>query len=248
MGQAYQQHPLSAAFPPMQPEELDALTSDIREHGQREAVIVFEGAILDGWHRYIACAKAGVKCVTAEHDGNDPIAFVLSRNLHRRHLTASQRAAAVVSASTWKPTGRPKAEPSSPLSTNAEMAKVAEVTPRTIQHAKAAQRAGLGQDVRDGKISAKAAATKPAPSAGARKPAAPPKEEQLHTEIADLRAKLEEATDEVERLSALEQGEESALIKRLQAELKSTRAARDEAMRQVVELKKQVRMLERKAA
>jgi hypothetical protein len=56
-----QQHPLSAAFPSMPPVELEALAMDIEAHGQREPGVLFEGMVLDGWHRYVACGKAGVE-------------------------------------------------------------------------------------------------------------------------------------------------------------------------------------------
>lgn len=269
-----QQHPLSAAFPSMPEEEFRALVEDLGAHGQREAVILLDGMVLDGWHRYRACEEAGVKCVTAKHDGCDPVAFVLSRNLHRRHLTASQRAAAVVAAAGWHPPHRTKKgdgpspppkkgdAPSPPLSTNAEMAKAAEVDKRTIQRVKAAHRAGLGEAVRDGKVSAEQAAAvaklppkqrekavaaiergvKPSPPARAVQP-----QDEFRARIAELEEKLAEAADEIERLSAVEQGEEAALIQRLQAELRTVKAKRDDVMRENVEMRKQIKMLERDA-
>jgi ParB-like chromosome segregation protein Spo0J len=251
-----QQHPLSAAFPAMSEDELAALAADIKANGQKEAVIVFGGMVLDGWHRYLACARAGIKCVTVKHDGSDPVAFVLSRNLHRRHLTASQRAAAVVAATEWRGPGRlGKGEPGSPLSTNAEMAKAAEVDERTIQHAKAAHKAGLGDDVRDGKVSAKKAAqqatsgsTKPsAPAQSAKTKAPASDDQQLRARIAALEEKLTLAGEEIERLSAVEQGEEAALIQQLQLELRTTKAKRDDVMRENAELRRQVKFLEREA-
>lgn len=174
---AYQRHPLSAAFPSMPGHEIDALAADIKANGQREPAVIFEGQILDGWHRYRACEIAGVPlAVTAFLADGDPVAFVKSRNLHRRHLTESQRAAAVVACSRWAPTGRPaesaapaarspkatpseeKAEPGAAFSTTAELAREADVSERTIRQAKVAESAGLGGAVREGKVSAKRAA------------------------------------------------------------------------------------------
>jgi hypothetical protein len=239
--------------------EYEALVTDIRKNGQREAVILFEGMVLDGWHRYQGCQKAGVQCVTAKHDGSDPIAFVLSRNLHRRHLSASQRAAAVVAAQGWSPKGvnqhrasAPGADPqaSAPgaeAPTVAELAAIAEVSPRTVEQVKTAQKAGLGDAVRDGIVSAKRAAeiAKLPKKDRAKALTAPPPKEQGPDEVAELRAKLAEAADEIERLSSVEQGEEADLIQRLQSELRTVKAKRDEAMRECVELKRQVKMLER---
>lgn len=152
------QHPLSAAFPSMPDSEMDSLVEDIKKHGLREPVIVFDGMVLDGWHRYRACEAAGKKCVTQKFEGGDPVAFVLSRNLHRRHLTGSQRASAVVSATNWRPLGDQSRSVPGTDRTTAEMAKEAEVSASTIEHAKAAHQAGLGDAVREGVVSAKAAA------------------------------------------------------------------------------------------
>lgn len=155
------QHPLSAAFPSMSLADLAVLTDDIATHGLRQPVVVFEGQVLDGWHRYSACKAAGVEPATVEFDpDDDPVAFVLSMNLSRRHLSASQRAAAVVACATWAPTGRPeKGAPGAPFQqSNESMAKAAEVALRTIKQAKRAVEAGLGEAVRDGKVSVKRAA------------------------------------------------------------------------------------------
>jgi ParB-like chromosome segregation protein Spo0J len=246
------QHPLSAAFPAMSDSDFDALVDDIKTNGQKEAVIVFDGAVLDGWHRYRACEQAGVKCITAEHDGSDPVAFVLSRNLHRRHLTGSQRAVAIVAATNWRGVGKPaNSEPSSELASTATMAKLADVSTRTIEHAKAAERAGLGEAVRDGMMSARTAAQVAA--GGPEKAPEPPKqtkEEALLSQLGEMREALNEAADEVQRLAALagEGGDTGELIKNLQMELRTTKARRDDLMRENAELKKQVRTLEHRLA
>lgn len=150
----YTQHPLSAAFPAMSEDDLAALATDIAAHGQREPGVLYEDQVLDGWHRHQACERAGVEFVAVEYTGSDPVAFVISRNAHRRHLTASQRAAAVVMCAEWKPRG--KSAPGADLSAK-QMAEAAQVGTRTIEQAKAAVRAGLGGAVRDGMMSVRAA-------------------------------------------------------------------------------------------
>jgi hypothetical protein len=153
------QHPLSAAFPSMSADDFAALVEDIKAHGQREPIMLFEGMVLDGWHRYQACGQLGIKADRFDFKGDDPVAFVLSHNLHRRHLSASQRAAAVVACARWAPSGRPKkTEAASTFSTNAELAKAAGTTVRTITDVKAATKAGLGEEVREGVVSAEQAA------------------------------------------------------------------------------------------
>lgn len=154
------QHPLSAAFPAMSENEIEALALDIEQHGQREPGVLFEGAVLDGWHRYRACHRLGIQFKAAEFEGEDPVAFVKSKNWHRRHLTQSQKAATEVALRQWAPRGQGKSAPGADYSTTAEMAKEAGVSQRTIEQAKAAVSAdpALGEAVKDGKVSAKAAA------------------------------------------------------------------------------------------
>lgn len=80
----------------------------------------------------------------------------------------------MVKCSEWAPAQRPnKVAPGATLAkTNEQMAADAGVTPRTIRQAKAAQKAGLGDAVRDGAMTAKEAANVAAgePAKPAKKP------------------------------------------------------------------------------
>lgn len=155
------QHPLSAAFPAIDAADFAALVRDIEANGLRNPITTLDGMVLDGWHRYSACVAAGVEPVLVELDPTtDPRVFVLSLNLSRRHLTASQRAAAVAAVAKWAPPHRPqKGDPGSPFPQTIEtLAVVANVSERTVQRARVAEEAGLGEAVRDGKVSAKRAA------------------------------------------------------------------------------------------
>jgi len=76
---------------PMDDDNLDALAEDIRANGLQCPVEVMGGRILDGRRRYMACSLAGVEPDIIEVSPDDPVSYVLSLNLHRRHLTPSQR-------------------------------------------------------------------------------------------------------------------------------------------------------------
>ena len=57
--------------------------------------MIFHAEILDGRNRRAACKVAGVEPGVRCLDGEDPTAYVLSANVHRRNLTQGQRAMAV---------------------------------------------------------------------------------------------------------------------------------------------------------
>lgn len=102
-------HPAAELFPMMTGADFDALMDDIKQHGQREPIIVIGDAILDGRNRYAACLRLGVEPKIKEWDGKQtPEEFVASMNLHRRHLNSSQRgmiAARLVTATVGRPKG-----------------------------------------------------------------------------------------------------------------------------------------------
>lgn len=90
-------HPAAEAFPMLSGLELQSLAADIQTHGQREPIVVYRGELLDGRNRLRACEMIGVEPdvvhLDAEvHSAGGPVAFVVSRNLRRRHLDESQRA------------------------------------------------------------------------------------------------------------------------------------------------------------
>jgi ParB-like chromosome segregation protein Spo0J len=85
-------HELANIFPMLGAEELAELCADIKKNGLTEPITLYEGKVLDGRNRVTACTTLKIKPKTVEYTGNDPLAFVLSKNLHRRHLTTSQRA------------------------------------------------------------------------------------------------------------------------------------------------------------
>ena len=97
----YELHPLCTLFPRMTGTEFDNLKNDITENGLRQPIMLHDGMILDGGNRYQACVESGAQMEFMEYTGEDPVSFVLSANLHRRHLSSGQQATIVAAATNW---------------------------------------------------------------------------------------------------------------------------------------------------
>lgn len=87
----YRPHRFALLFPLMEGEAFVELTENIRQHGVREPIVLLDGEVLDGRNRYLAAREAGQPIPTREYEGDDPLGFVISLNLHRRHLDDGQR-------------------------------------------------------------------------------------------------------------------------------------------------------------
>jgi hypothetical protein len=100
-------HPAAKLFPEMGEDELQALAADIR-NGLREHITLYQDpdlglCVLDGRNRLNALELLGevpldgngrptARChIQKARASFDPLAFVLSKNLHRRHLTPDGR-------------------------------------------------------------------------------------------------------------------------------------------------------------
>lgn len=123
----YEPHPLASLVPVASQSERDALAADIAAHGLIEPVVLYDGQILDGRHRYEACRKVGVECRFREYGGSDPAAFVVSANLARRHLTKSQRAMVAGRLMDTPPHRPKKGTNSSPYTSKANAAEATNV-------------------------------------------------------------------------------------------------------------------------
>ena len=130
----YEFHLLADLFPMMTDEELDELGEDMLKHGQREPIWLYEGKILDGRNRYRACLMKGIEPGTTETRVADPLAFVISLNLKRRHLDASQRAMVVAEIAKLPKGAHPPIGGSSP--TQHVAAKLLNVSVRSGQRAR----------------------------------------------------------------------------------------------------------------
>ena len=92
-------HEAADIFPLMTGDDFDGLVEDIRKRGQMCPIETLDAKIIDGRNRYRACLEVPCDPDIVEVDGlpeakDDPIAYVVSLNLHRRHLTPSQCAIA----------------------------------------------------------------------------------------------------------------------------------------------------------
>lgn len=86
-------HEYAKLFPVATNEELREMADDIKQRGLINPIVLLEGKILDGRNRFMACNLANVEPEFTEYTGNDPLHDVVSWNLHRRHLSTSQKAA-----------------------------------------------------------------------------------------------------------------------------------------------------------
>jgi ParB-like chromosome segregation protein Spo0J len=132
-------HPMvQDLFPPA---ELEALAADIKLNGLKEPICLFEDKILDGNNRYKAFLKAKIEyTLKDEHfyqfdpkNQGDPLTFVISANLHRRHLTESQRAIVAAKIVTMKLGDN---QHKSSKVSNADAAKMLGVGEATVKMAK----------------------------------------------------------------------------------------------------------------
>lgn len=156
-------HPLAAIFPMPPAESLQALADDIRTNGLIHPIVTLEGMILDGRCRLYACGVADVEPKFIEFAGEDPVAFVISANVHRRHLDPSQRAMAAAQLhihveAQWDGIDAETAGIELPIG---RAAVLFGVSPRSVHRALNVLRkgdAGIAADVVSGSLSVSAAA------------------------------------------------------------------------------------------
>jgi ParB-like chromosome segregation protein Spo0J len=127
-------HPYAEIFPLFEDAEFDALVDDIKAHGLREKIWTHEGKILDGRNRFLACKTAKVEPQFREYRGDDALAFVVSLNVQRRHLTTSQRAMAAAEIANLSK-GERKSNAHKCASQD-EAAEALKVSRRSVQNAK----------------------------------------------------------------------------------------------------------------
>src|SRR5262249_15611532 len=131
-------HPLADIFPLVEGAEFDELVADINEHGLHEPIVVYEDKILDGRNRYRACEAAGIEPTFTVYQGDDPVSYVISLNLRRRHLDESQRAMVAAKLATLK-LGDNQHSEGLPIGRSSELLNVGE---RTVARAREVQEHG----------------------------------------------------------------------------------------------------------
>lgn len=156
-------HEYANLFPMLQGEALDGLREDIRLHGVREPVVFLDDAILDGRNRYTCAVELGIDFPRKEYEGDDPLGFVISHNLHRRHLSESQRASVAARLANMRQGARTDLQPRAnlPEVSTAKAAELLNVGERSVKSARKVQDKGapeLVAAVDEGRISVSAAA------------------------------------------------------------------------------------------
>jgi len=139
-------HPIADIFPLLEGQAFKDLCEDIAAHGQHEPIWLLDGMILDGRNRYRACVALGIEPMVRTFDAQrDPLQFVLSLNLHRRHLDESQRAmvaarVAILPHGVKKP--REDAQICASSVSQPDAAQMLNVSRRAVQHARKVLDAG----------------------------------------------------------------------------------------------------------
>ena len=137
MNEQLHPHPLATIVPEATNDELHALVRDVLKQGLIEPITLYEGQILDGRHRYEACRRTKTELRTVDFEGDEAAAraFVVSKNLARRHLTEGQRAIVAARLVTTEGKGRPVNGSIDPF-TAADAAKSAQTSEPTVKRAR----------------------------------------------------------------------------------------------------------------
>jgi len=153
-------HEVANLFPLMTGTEYEQLKADISENGQREPIVIIRNQIIDGRNRYRACLEVGVEPECQLYDGEekDLVKFVLSLNLHRRHLNESQRSRIAGKIATMKRGDNQHA--SIEATSQSKAGEMLNVSRSNVQRAVKYQRDGipeLDEKVASGEVSVSAA-------------------------------------------------------------------------------------------
>lgn len=169
MIEQYTNHPAADLFPMMQGIQWKNFKEDIRQNGFQESVTLYKGQILDGRNRYKAAVELNMlddlpMCEIDDDFDIDPYQWVISRNLHRRHLNESQRAKIAAKLAKLKHGDNQhtrKEDSSIGGCSIAEAANLMQVSPKSVERAKAVEEHGspeLNEMVERGEVAVSKAA------------------------------------------------------------------------------------------
>jgi ParB-like chromosome segregation protein Spo0J len=154
-------HPYAEQFQLMEGAEYERFKRDLGRNGLIDPITVHDGVILDGRNRYRACRELGIEPRTVPWSGPGSIlAFVLSRNVHRRGLRKSQSAMSAAGLASLG-RGRPRKNSSIERISQAEAAEAVGVSLAQVKRAATVLACGdpaLADMVRRGRASVGAAA------------------------------------------------------------------------------------------
>lgn len=92
----YEPDEVAMLFPLMEGAPYEQMKADVAERGFTDPGTVVGGKLLDGRNRQRIALDLGIPFPVVQYDGDDSamgkLQFVISKNLHRRHLNAGQRA------------------------------------------------------------------------------------------------------------------------------------------------------------
>jgi hypothetical protein len=163
-GSPLEPHPLSSLFPAMKDGEFALLVEDLKRNGLLMPIVVYEDKILEGCNRDRGCVEAEVTPHYVEYIGSDPLEFIVSVNLHRRHLTTAQRAAiaAKLATATWGGNRKSENQETNSSLDLADAANRMQVGTTSVKIAKAIAKAApeVADEVAAGKLSLNAGAKK----------------------------------------------------------------------------------------
>src|SRR5215217_1487117 len=120
----------------MPEDQWEELKADIKANKLQEKIVLLDGKILDGWHRYKALCALGLPHTShtniydPEYEGPDPEKWVHSKNLFRRQLTAEERVRIAAKHLGYENTGRGGIKSGPSIKDVAVEAKVSLVTAR----------------------------------------------------------------------------------------------------------------------
>lgn len=85
-------HPFAARFPMLSDDEIADLAADIKANGLVYPIVLdADGQLIDGRNRLRACEIAGIDPTFTTLNGHDPVSYIWSTNIARRHLSKGQK-------------------------------------------------------------------------------------------------------------------------------------------------------------